>query len=137
MQSWSLILFASSISAFRETISPYHVFFSSDAIWKARCLLFDISGPHFCTPGAPWETILAPRNHHGDPFWHLGSTLGRHFRTSGPPWRTMEAAGWTRSCPSQDFCRFWTDFGTCLCQFLGFKMHKFSFQRDFFCSRSE
>ena len=41
-------------------------FFSSDAIWEARCLLFDISKHHFCSPGAPC----------GTPFWHLGSTLG-------------------------------------------------------------
>ena len=53
-------------------------FFSSDAIWEARCLLFDISGPHFCTLGASWRTILAPREHlasreHlGKPFWRLG-----------------------------------------------------------------
>ena len=46
------------------------------------------------------ETILAPREYPGD-----------HLVTSGPPWRTTGAAGWTRGGHSQDFIRFWTDFG--------------------------
>ena len=64
-------------------------FFSSDAVWKAGCFFFDISGPHFCTPEAPWETMLAPRNplgnffsireHLGLPFWHLGTNLGTNL----------------------------------------------------------
>ncbi len=29
-------------------------FFPSNAIWKARCFLFDILGPHFSTSGKPW-----------------------------------------------------------------------------------
>ena len=35
------------------------------AIWGAWCLLFDILGVHFGTSGAPWEAILAPRDHPG------------------------------------------------------------------------
>ena len=70
---------------------------------------------------------MASRKHLGGPFWHLGSTLGGNFDTWGPPWRTTGAAGWTRSCPSQDLSRFWSDFGTGFSQFLAFKMHKISF----------
>ena len=50
------------------------------AIWGPRCLLFDILGG-----------ILAPREHLGEPFWHLGSTLGGHFGTSGAPWEAILA----------------------------------------------
>ena len=39
----------------------------------------------------------------------------------------MGAAGWTRDGRLQDFIRFWSDFGTCLCQFLEFKMLKIRF----------
>ena len=38
------------------------------AIWGAWCILFDILGAHFCTSGAPWGAILAPRNHPGEPW---------------------------------------------------------------------
>ena len=50
-----MILFESSIPAFRETISTYHVFvFSSDAIWGARCLF-----------GAFRDFIFTPLEHLG------------------------------------------------------------------------
>ena len=45
------------ISGAAESISTYHVFFSSDAIWGAQCLLFDISGPHFGISGASWAVL--------------------------------------------------------------------------------
>jgi hypothetical protein len=73
------------------------------------------------------SAILASREHLGMSFWHLGNTMGGHLTTSGPPWRTMGAAGWTRSCPSQDLGRFWKDVGTSFYLFLWFKMHIFSF----------
>ena len=38
------------------------------ASWAARCLHFDILGGHFSTSGAPWGTILAPRDHAGGPW---------------------------------------------------------------------
>ena len=50
-----------------------------------------------------WETILAPREHPGLPFWHLGTTL-----------EDRGAAGWTRDCGLQGFTRFGGDFGTCV-----------------------
>ena len=46
------------------------------------------------------------------PFWDLGSTSGSDFATSGPPWRTMEATGWTRGGPQNDFHLFRSDLGT-------------------------
>ena len=58
-------------------------------------------GEPFSVSGAPWDAILAPRDH---------------------PSSRMD-----RSCKRQDFCRCWGDFGTCLYQFLGFKLHKNSF----------
>ena len=64
------------------------------------------------------------QEHLSKPFWHLGSTLGGHFGTSGPPWKTMGAAGWTRGCIKQDFCRFGNDCGRCLCQFFEFRIGK-------------
>ena len=41
--------------------------------------------------GAPWENILAPQDHLGEPFWHLGSTLGSHVGMSGAPWEAILA----------------------------------------------
>ena len=35
--------------------------------------------------------MLAPREHLGWPFWHLGSTLGGHFGTSGARWGAILA----------------------------------------------
>ena len=38
----------------RASISTDHIFFSSNAVWKARCLLCDILELHFSTSGTPW-----------------------------------------------------------------------------------
>ena len=67
----------------------------------------------FASPGLPfwglsasifafWETISAPREYLGRPFWHLGTT-------------------WTRGGSSQDFIWFWGDFGSCVYQPSDFK----------------
>ena len=53
---------------------------SSEAIWEARCLLFDY-----------WDSIFAPREDLGRPFWHLGSTLGCYFGVSEAPWEAILA----------------------------------------------
>ena len=99
-----MILLESSGSAFRKTILTSReqpsihfniscFFVPSSCHWRARCLLFGISGFHFRIPGAPWETILALREHLGEPFWHFGSTSGSHFGTwdyAGGPWEQQE-----------------------------------------------
>ena len=46
-------------------------------IWGAWCLLFDISGAHFGTSGAPWGVILASR----EPW---GTILGPRDQPGGP-----------------------------------------------------
>ena len=37
------------------------------------------------------DHIFAPRDHLGEPFWHLWSTLGGHFGVSGAPWEAILA----------------------------------------------
>ena len=37
------------------------------------------------------DSIFAPREHLGRPFWHLGSTLGSHFGVSEAPWEAILA----------------------------------------------
>ena len=67
--------------------------FSSDAIWKARWLLFDSLGDHFRTLGASWGTILAP--------W--GSTLADHESSRGDTW-------WSGSRSVTILLPFWGPF---------------------------
>ena len=38
-----------------------------------------------------WDSIFAPRDHLGRPFWHLGSTLGSHVGVSDAPWEAIFA----------------------------------------------
>ena len=37
------------------------------------------------------DSIFAPREHLGRPFWHLGSILRSHFGVSGAPWEAILA----------------------------------------------
>ena len=64
------------------------------------------SGSRFGTSGPPWVAILESREHLGKPFWYLRTTLEDHGSSK------MDAR-----LQITGFCRFWSDFRTCLRDF--------------------
>ena len=65
---------------------------------------------------APRGTILAPREHPGGPFWHVGTTLEDHGNS-----RMDTRWSFTESCS------IWTDFWTLFWKFFGHRGLKFQF----------
>ena len=80
-----LILLESSISAFRKTILTLReqpsVHLNISCFFSPQ-LPFGELGAFFL---AFWDSMFAPREHLGRPFWHLGSTLGSQFGVSEAP----------------------------------------------------
>ena len=55
-------------------------------IWEARCLHFGTLGDYFGTSGAPWGTILAPRDRPGGPWERQdGHKVVRNRMTESTP----------------------------------------------------
>ena len=80
LKPYSLILCESSISAFRETISEYHVFSLQMPFGKLGAFFLTFRDPTF-----------SPREHLGKQFWQLGTTMGTHFGISGAHWEAIFA----------------------------------------------